>query len=97
MDRDLKELAAFSDSIFKAWDIKPIFRREGGSIPIVNKFKSTLGLNSILSGFSTPDNNAHGRMKIYVSILSSKESRLSVFSLRHTQSNSFRRKFNNAK
>ncbi len=60
MDRDLKELAAFSDSIFKAWDIKPIFRREGGSIPIVNKFKSTLGLNSILSGFSTPDNNAHG-------------------------------------
>jgi len=60
MDRDLEELTAFSDSIYKAWDIKPIFRREGGSIPIVNKFKAILGLNSILSGFSTPDNNAHG-------------------------------------
>jgi len=60
MDRDLPELTSFSESIEKAWSIKPIFRREGGSIPIVNKFKQTLGLNSILSGFSTPDNNAHG-------------------------------------
>jgi len=38
---------------------KPLYQREGGSIPIVVQFKQILGIDSVLLGFGLPDENAH--------------------------------------
>ena len=38
---------------------KPVFTREGGSIPVVATFAEVLGLQSVLFGVGLPDENAH--------------------------------------
>ncbi|MBI1803853.1 MAG: dipeptidase [Ignavibacteriae bacterium] len=43
----------------KGFGRKPLFQREGGSIPIVVQFKQLLGLDTVLLGFGLPDENAH--------------------------------------
>jgi acetylornithine deacetylase/succinyl-diaminopimelate desuccinylase-like protein len=43
----------------KAFGKKPLYQREGGSIPIVVQFKNILGLDTVLLGFGLPDENAH--------------------------------------
>jgi acetylornithine deacetylase/succinyl-diaminopimelate desuccinylase-like protein len=43
----------------KSFGHEPILMREGGSIPIVNQFKSILGADSLLLGLGLPDDNAH--------------------------------------
>jgi len=42
-----------------AFGREPILMREGGSIPIVNVFKKTLGADALLVGLALPDDNAH--------------------------------------
>lgn len=46
-------------SLEKAYGCKPVFIREGGSIPIVTTFKQVLGADSLLLGFGLPDDNTH--------------------------------------
>lgn len=43
----------------KGFGKKPLYQREGGSIPIVTQFKEILGLDTVLLGFGLPDENAH--------------------------------------
>ena len=43
----------------KGFGKKPLYQREGGSIPIVVQFKKLLGIDSVLLGFGLPDENAH--------------------------------------
>ncbi|RCK75847.1 MAG: Acetylornithine deacetylase [Ignavibacteriae bacterium] len=43
----------------KGFNKKPLYQREGGSIPIVVEFKKILGLDTVLLGFGLPDENAH--------------------------------------
>jgi acetylornithine deacetylase/succinyl-diaminopimelate desuccinylase-like protein len=43
----------------KGFGKKPLYQREGGSIPIVVQFKQILGLETVLLGFGLPDENAH--------------------------------------
>jgi len=38
---------------------RPVFVREGGSIPVVNTFQSALGVESLLVGLGLPDDNPH--------------------------------------
>lgn len=38
---------------------KPMFIREGGSIPVVSLFKSQLALDTLLVGFGLPDDAIH--------------------------------------
>ena len=43
----------------KGFGKKPLFQREGGSIPVVVQLKQLLGLDTVLLGFGLPDENAH--------------------------------------
>ncbi len=43
----------------KGFGKKPLYQREGGSIPIVVQFKKLLGVDTVLLGFGLPDENAH--------------------------------------
>jgi len=43
----------------KGFGKKPLYQREGGSIPIVVQFKRILGLDTVLFGFGLPYENAH--------------------------------------
>jgi acetylornithine deacetylase/succinyl-diaminopimelate desuccinylase-like protein len=43
----------------KGFGKKPLYQREGGSIPIVVQFKKILDLDTVLLGFGLPDENAH--------------------------------------
>ena len=38
---------------------RPVFNREGGSIPVVSTFQEELGLPCVLFGVGLPDENAH--------------------------------------
>lgn len=38
---------------------EPIYRREGGSIPVVGDFQRDLGLQTVLMGFGLPDDRIH--------------------------------------
>ena len=50
---------AAASALEKGFGKKPLFQREGGSIPIVVQFKQFLGLDTVLLGFGLPDENAH--------------------------------------
>lgn len=43
----------------KGFGKKPLYQREGGSIPIVVQFKKLLRIDTVLLGFGLPDENAH--------------------------------------
>ena len=43
----------------KGFGKKPLYQRDGGSIPIVVDFKKILGTDSVLLGFGVPEENAH--------------------------------------
>ncbi|MDO9546035.1 MAG: dipeptidase [Pelolinea sp.] len=49
----------FAETLETVWGKEPIYKREGGSIPIVTHFQEILGIESILSGFSLPEDNIH--------------------------------------
>ena len=38
---------------------RPVFTREGGSIPVVSTFQEVLGIPTVLFGIGLPDENAH--------------------------------------
>jgi acetylornithine deacetylase/succinyl-diaminopimelate desuccinylase-like protein len=46
-------------AIEKGFGQKPVFTREGGSIPVVSTFQEVLGVPSVLFGVGLPDENAH--------------------------------------
>jgi acetylornithine deacetylase/succinyl-diaminopimelate desuccinylase-like protein len=50
---------AAARAIEKGFGRKPVFTREGGSIPVVSTFQEELGLPSVLFGVGLPDENAH--------------------------------------
>ncbi len=41
------------------WGVAPLFKREGGSIPVVGDMQTILGIDSVLTGFGLPDDNLH--------------------------------------
>jgi acetylornithine deacetylase/succinyl-diaminopimelate desuccinylase-like protein len=56
---DTPAIGAAVKALEKAFGVKPVFFKEGGSIPIVNSFKEDLGADAILLGFGLPDDNIH--------------------------------------
>ena len=58
-ERNSDHIQALVKAMETVWGVRPIFKREGGSVPVVNKFKSILGVEAINTGFGMPGDNAH--------------------------------------
>ncbi|HZN32783.1 MAG TPA: dipeptidase [Pirellulaceae bacterium] len=56
---DSPYVAAASRAIESGFGKKPVFIREGGSIPIVTTFKERLGIDTLLLGWGLDDDNTH--------------------------------------
>lgn len=56
---DSPGVEAAVSALEKGFGKKPLYQREGGSIPIVVQFKKILGIDSVLLGFGLPDENIH--------------------------------------
>ena len=58
-DMDFYATTCFTQSLEAVWGKKTVFKREGGSIPIVTHIQNELGLESVMSGFSLPGDRIH--------------------------------------
>jgi len=56
---DNKYVRAAGRAIEAGFGQRPVFNREGGSIPVVSTFQEELGVPSVLFGIGLPDENAH--------------------------------------
>jgi succinyl-diaminopimelate desuccinylase len=56
---DSPYVAAASRAIERGFGTKPVFIREGGSIPIVGAFREHLGIDTLLLGWGLDDDNTH--------------------------------------
>ncbi len=59
IDRNSDAVKAASRAIESVWGISPLFKREGGSVPVVGLIKEILGVNTLMLGFGLPDDNLH--------------------------------------
>lgn len=60
MDYKSREVRAMKDALQTVFRKEPIFQRAGGGIGAVLMFKASLGIDSVLTGFSLFDDNIHG-------------------------------------
>jgi acetylornithine deacetylase/succinyl-diaminopimelate desuccinylase-like protein len=58
-DRDNPGVKALSQALEETWGVRPLFKREGGSIPVVAQMQALLGAESALTGFGLPNDNLH--------------------------------------
>ena len=58
-DRQIPGVQAFSQALEDTWGVRPVFKREGGSIAVVAQMQDLLGVESVLTGFGLPDDNLH--------------------------------------
>ncbi|HKY55121.1 MAG TPA: dipeptidase [Anaerolineales bacterium] len=59
-NRKSPEVLAMKNALQAIFGKEPIFQRSGGGIGAVLMFKQTLGIDSVLTGFSLYDDNFHG-------------------------------------
>jgi acetylornithine deacetylase/succinyl-diaminopimelate desuccinylase-like protein len=50
---------ALSNALEHVWGVQPVFKRDGGSIPIVAYMQRYLKTESVLTGFGLADDNIH--------------------------------------
>ncbi len=50
---------ALETALQTVWGMRPFYKREGGSIPVVGQMQTILGIESVLTGFGLPDDNLH--------------------------------------
>ena len=58
-DRNNPGVRAMSQALETVWGMRPFFKREGGSIPVVAEMQSLLGIESVVAGFGLPDDSVH--------------------------------------
>ena len=58
-DFDNPFVRAAGRAIERGFGRKPVFNREGGSIPVISSFQDRFGLPAVLFGIGLPDENAH--------------------------------------
>lgn len=65
IDYRIPEMQAASRAYEKAWGAKPIFIREGGSIPVVADVLNLMSIPVIMMGYGLSDDGAHGPNEHY--------------------------------
>lgn len=58
-ERDSESVRAAMRAFEAVWGKKPVFTRQGGSVPVVGLIQDLLGVESIIMGFGLPDDNLH--------------------------------------
>ncbi|MDO9085832.1 MAG: dipeptidase [Anaerolineaceae bacterium] len=58
-DRNNPGVISLTKALETVWGIKPLFKREGGSIPVVASMQRILGKESVLTGFGLPEDKIH--------------------------------------
>ncbi len=58
-ERDNPGNRALAAALESVWGRAPVFKREGGSIPVSIYLQRALGMPSVLTGFGLPDDNLH--------------------------------------
>ncbi|PWB52364.1 MAG: dipeptidase [Anaerolineales bacterium] len=58
-DRNSVYIQALSKALAEVWQKQPVFKREGGSVPVVLDFQRILGIQTVNTGFSMLDDNMH--------------------------------------
>lgn len=56
---DLPATRALAGALESVWGVEPVYKREGGSIPVVVEMQEILGVQSVITGFGLPDDNVH--------------------------------------
>jgi acetylornithine deacetylase/succinyl-diaminopimelate desuccinylase-like protein len=58
-DLQIPGVNALRKALEDTWGRRPLFKREGGSVPVVAQMNDILGIESVLTGFGLPDDNLH--------------------------------------
>ena len=58
-DIDHPGVKALAGALETVWGRSPLYKREGGSIPVVVDMRKILGVESVITGFGLPDDNLH--------------------------------------
>jgi len=58
-NRHSPAIQALTNAMKTVWGKPPIYKREGGSVPVVGLFKKYLGVDSVNTGFSCIGDNTH--------------------------------------
>jgi len=59
MNRNTPFMQAVITALEKTFGVKPVFKLEGGSVPVVSMIHAILGVDSLMMGFGLPDDNLH--------------------------------------
>lgn len=59
-DRTSPWVEAYAQAAETVWGKRPLFKREGGSVPVVGEFQEYLGVECVNAGFGLPSDNLHG-------------------------------------
>lgn len=59
VNRDTPAMRAAVQAMQATFGVKPVFKLEGGSVPIVSMFQTMLGVDPVQMGFSLPDDDFH--------------------------------------
>jgi acetylornithine deacetylase/succinyl-diaminopimelate desuccinylase-like protein len=60
MDRGSPYIQQMIEALEATWGAKAVMMPDGGGIPAAAWMQQHLGLDSVLTGFATPDDNLHG-------------------------------------
>ncbi len=58
-ERQSPYVEAIAKAYEAVWGKRPLYRREGGTIPVIAMVQEYLGVEAVNSGFSLPDDNLH--------------------------------------
>jgi len=58
-DIHLPATVALAKALETVWGVPPLYKREGGSVPVVADMQKYLGVDSVITGFGLPDDNIH--------------------------------------
>jgi acetylornithine deacetylase/succinyl-diaminopimelate desuccinylase-like protein len=59
VDRDSPAMRAASEALLATFRVKPVYHLQGGTVPVVSLTKSKLMADTVLMGFSLPDDHIH--------------------------------------